>query len=69
VIQDSVFETGQVGVLMGWSTTRTTVRRSTFRSQYVSAITDYLGINNSYYGNDYSGILSGAVPVSAVWWR
>jgi hypothetical protein len=69
VIQDSTIESGQVGVLMGWATTRTTTRRVTFRSQYVAAITDYLGVNNSYYGNDYSGILPGALAVSPVWWR
>jgi hypothetical protein len=69
VIQDSVIDSTQVGVLMGWSTTRTTVRRVVFRNQYVAAITDYKGVANSYSANDYSGIQPGAKAVSPVWWR
>jgi hypothetical protein len=77
VIQDSTIDSHQVGVLMGWATTRTTTRRVTFHNQYVAAITDFRGIDNSYYdneedshnGNDYSGILPDALPVSPVWWR
>lgn len=69
VIQDALIDSSRVGVLMGWHTTRTTVRRVTFRNQYVAAITDYKGVNNAYYDNDYSGILPGALPVSPVWWR
>jgi hypothetical protein len=68
-IQDSTIESTQVGVLMGWATTRTTVRRVIFRSQYANAITDYLGVNNAYYDNDYSGIQPGAQRVSPYWWR
>jgi hypothetical protein len=69
VIQDSTMESAQVGVLMGWATTRTTTRRVTFRNQYVAGITDFNGINNAYYDNDYSGMQPGALPVSSVWWR
>jgi hypothetical protein len=69
VIQDSVIDSTKVGVLLGWMTTRTTVRRVTFRNQYVAAITDYKGVNNAYSANDYTGIQAGAVPVSPVWWR
>ena len=69
VIQDSTIDSRQVGVLMGWATTRQTVRRVTFRGQYVAAITDYKGINNTYYENNYSGIQAGARAVSPVWWR
>jgi hypothetical protein len=69
VIQDSVIDSTHVGVLMGWTTTRTNVRRVTFRNQYVAAITDYKGVDNSYSANDYSGIQTGALAVSPVWWR
>jgi hypothetical protein len=40
---------------MGWATTRTTVRRVTFRSQTLAAIRDDKGADNSYYDNEYSG--------------
>jgi len=69
VIQDSTIDSAEVGVLMGWTTTRTTARRILFRDQYVAAVTDYKGVDNSYYDNDYSGIQAGALPVSPVWWR
>ncbi|MBA2258294.1 MAG: hypothetical protein H0W18_05325 [Acidobacteria bacterium] len=69
VFQDATIDSAQVGVLMGWGTTRTTVRRVVFHNQYVAAITDYLGIANAYYDNNYAGILPGAIPMSPVWWR
>jgi len=64
VIQDSTIASYKAGVFLDQGTTRTTVRRVVFRNQSWAAIGDYLGINNTYYGNDYSGIDAGAVPVS-----
>ena len=64
VIQDSTIRSSYAGVFMDQGTTRTTVRRVTFIGQTKAAIVDYLGINNAYSGNDYSGIAPGAVPIS-----
>lgn len=43
-----------------------TVRTTRFSEQRRAAIRDYLGVGNGYAGtgNDYTGILPGAVPVS-----
>jgi len=35
-----------------------------FVGQSLAAIVDYRGIQNAYSDNDYSGLVSGAVPVS-----
>ena len=63
-IQDSTIRSSYVGVYMDQGTTGTTVRRVTFIGETRAAIVDYLGVNNSYSGNDYSGLAAGAVPVS-----
>jgi len=64
VIQDSTIASSDNGVFLDYGTTRTTVRRVTFIGQRRSAITDFTGINNAYYDNDYSAIALGAVPIS-----
>jgi hypothetical protein len=64
VIQDSRFESSLAGVFLDDGTTRTTVRRTTFVNQRWAAIGDYRGIENAYYGNDYSGIGPGAHDVT-----
>jgi len=64
IIQDSTIGSSYVGVYMDLGTTRTTVQRVTFVSQTKAAIVDYQGVNNTYSGNDYTGIAAGAVPVS-----
>jgi hypothetical protein len=63
VIQDSIIDSADVGVLMGWATTRTSVRRVTFRHQSVSAIRDDKGVGNLYYDNNYSEIAPSAVEI------
>jgi hypothetical protein len=64
VIEDSWFASRLAGVYLDAGTTRTTVRRSTFVNQRWAAIGDYQGNDNTYYGNDYEGIASGASEVS-----
>ena len=64
VIEDSWFASWLAGVYLDAGTTRTTVRRSTFVNQRWAAIGDYQGNENTYYGNDYEGIASGASEVS-----
>jgi hypothetical protein len=64
VIQDSVFESQLCGVYLDEGTTRTTVRRSAFRSQTWAAIGNYRGRDNRFSDNDYSGIDGTAVSVS-----
>ena len=64
IIQDSTIRSSKVGVYMDQGTTRTIVRRVTFIGETRAAIVDYLGVSNSYSGNDYSGLPAGAVPVS-----
>ncbi len=63
IIQDSTIESSTVGLLMGWATTRTTVRGVTFRNQSTSAIREDSGVDNSFYDNDYSEIQPGAVEI------
>jgi hypothetical protein len=67
VIEQSLFDTQTVGVYLDKGTTGTTVRNSTFANQCWAAIGNYQGINNLYdtSGNEYSGLLPGAVPISA----
>jgi hypothetical protein len=64
LIQDGYFRTTDVGVYLDQGTTRTLVRRSVFVGQSWAAIGDYLGRDNGYYENDFSGIRASAVPVS-----
>jgi len=64
VIQDSTIASTDQGVWLDYGTIRTTVRRVTFSGQTRAGIIDYVGVNNAYYDNDYSGIAPGAVPVS-----
>lgn len=64
VIQDSTIASTDSGIWLDEGTTRTTIRRVTFIGQRKAAIIDYAGVNNAYYDNDYSGILSGAVPIT-----
>jgi len=64
VIQDSTIASSKVGVNLDQGTTQTTVRRVVFQNQSWAAIGDYQGVNNAYYGNDYSGIDAGAMTVS-----
>jgi hypothetical protein len=65
-IQDSLFETHCVGVNLDEGTTRTTVRRSTFRNQRWAAIGNFRGNNNlnDTTDNDYTGILTTATPIN-----
>ena len=64
VIQGGYFRTADVGVYLDQGTTRTLVRRCVFVGQAWAAIGDYLGQGNGYYENDFSGLSTGAVPVS-----
>jgi hypothetical protein len=65
VIEDSYFDTRVLGVYLDEGTTRTTVRSSVFVHQRCGAIGNYAGVGNLWdtTGNNYSGILAGAVPV------
>jgi hypothetical protein len=65
-IQDSTFDTGHVGVYLDDGTQTTTIRRCVFLHQSAAGIVDYHGVGNVYaaQGNDFTGILSSAVPVS-----
>ncbi len=64
VIQDSYFNTARVGVYLDAGTTRTQVLRSTFAGQSWAGIGNFLGVGNRFEGNDFSGLLPGAVPIS-----
>ena len=64
VIENCYFHTRLVGVYLDEGTTRTVVRRCTFVGQDRAAIGDYKGIDNQYYGNNFSGIAPSAVSVS-----
>ena len=64
VIQDGWIGASVAGVYLDEGTTRTVVRRMTFVNQRWAAIGDYRGIDNAFSGNDYDGILSGAVDVT-----
>jgi hypothetical protein len=55
VIEDSRFESRDVGVYLDEGTTRTTVRQSTFAGQRWGAIGDYRGKGNVLADNHYSG--------------
>jgi hypothetical protein len=64
LIQDSIFESHLCGIYLDDGTTRTIVRRSSFRKQTWAGIGSYRGRDNEFYDNDYSGIRRTAVPVS-----
>jgi hypothetical protein len=64
LIEDAFFRTTHVGVYLDQGTTRTLVRRCVFVGQHWAAIGDYLGNDNGYFENDFSGIGAGAVAVS-----
>lgn len=66
LIQDSTIDSSTVGILMGWATTRTSVRRVTFRHQGTSAIRDDNGVGNSYYDNNYNEIQPSAVEIDKI---
>jgi len=65
VFENSTFDTRVLGVYLDQGTTRTTVRNSVFLHQRCGAIGNYQGVGNLWdtSGNDYSGILPGAVPI------
>jgi hypothetical protein len=64
VIEASSFASRLAGVYLDEGTTRTTVRASTFTGQQWAAIGDFRGTGNTFSGNDYRGIASGAERVS-----
>ena len=68
VIEDSVFESRVVGVLLDEGTVRTTVRRSAFVGQQAAALGNYKGIDNlrDTSGNDYSRLGDGASRVTTL---
>src|SRR5207248_2922183 len=63
VIQDATILSYHCGVYLDQGTTGVTIRRVRFSGQGWAAIGDYLGVNNTYYGNDYTGILPGALQI------
>jgi hypothetical protein len=63
LIEESSFDSSVAGVYLDEGTTRTTIRRSTFRNQAWAGIGDYRGVGNAYRDNDYSGIGTDAQPV------
>ena len=65
VIEASSFASRVAGVYLDEGTTRTTVRDSTFTRQRWAAIGDYRGSGNTFTGNDYRGIASGAERLAA----
>jgi hypothetical protein len=64
VFRDSSFATSLVGVYLDEGTTRTSVIGCTFGGQSWAGIGNYLGIGNRFAGNDFKGLLPGAVPIS-----
>jgi hypothetical protein len=64
VFRDSVFATSVVGVFLDEGTTRTSVIRCTFKGQSWAGIGNYRGIGNRFAGNNFKGLLPGAVPIS-----
>jgi len=68
VIEDSVFESRVVGVLLDEGTVRTTVRGSAFVGQQAAALGNYKGIDNlrDTSGNDYSRLGDGASRVTTL---
>ncbi|MGH3049806.1 MAG: hypothetical protein ACRDLK_06580 [Gaiellaceae bacterium] len=63
-IQDSAFDTSDVGVYLDEGTKDTVVRRCSFTGQSFAAIGNYKGDGNSFSGNDYSGLGAGVPGVS-----
>jgi hypothetical protein len=64
VFRNSSFKTSVVGVYLDEGTTRTSVIGCTFAGQSWAGIGNYLGIGNRFAGNDFKGLLPGAVPIS-----
>jgi hypothetical protein len=64
VIESARIQSTHVGVYLDRGTTRTTVRHCVFVGQDWAAIGDYMGVDNSYYGNNFKRIDAGAVRVS-----
>jgi len=64
VIENADLRTTHVGVYLDEGTTRTVVRRSVFVGQGWAGIGDYLGRDNTYYGNDFDAIGPTAVAVT-----
>jgi hypothetical protein len=64
VIENADLRTTHVGVYLDEGTTRMAVRRSVFVGQGWAGIGDYLGRDNTYYGNDFDAIGPTAVAVT-----
>ena len=64
LFRDSTFRTSLVGVFLDEGTTRTNVAGCTFAGQSWAGIGNYLGLDNRFQGNDFSGLLPGALPIS-----
>jgi len=64
VFRDSSFTTSLVGVYLDAGTTRTSVIDSRFVGQSWAGIGSFLGVGNHFEGNDFHGLLPGAVPIS-----
>jgi hypothetical protein len=64
VIENADLRTTHVGVYLDEGTTHTAVRRSVFVGQGWAGIGDYLGRDNTYYGNDFDAIGPTAVAVT-----
>jgi hypothetical protein len=62
--RDSTFRTRVVGVFLDQGTTRTDVVGCTFAGQSWAGIGNYLGLDNRFRGNNFSGLLPGALPIS-----
>lgn len=64
VIENADLRTTHVGVYLDEGTTRTVVRHSVFVGQGWAGIGNYLGRDNTYYGNDFDAIGPTAVAVT-----
>jgi hypothetical protein len=64
LFRDSTFKTSLVGIFLDEGTTRTNVAGCTFAGQSWAGIGNYLGLDNRFQGNDFSGLLPGALPIS-----
>jgi hypothetical protein len=51
-------------VYLDQGTTGVTIHGIKFLNQSWAAIGDYMGVNNTYSSNDYSGVDAGAMTVS-----
>jgi hypothetical protein len=64
LFRDSTFRTRVVGIFLDQGTTRTNVVGCTFAGQSWAGIGNYLGLDNRFQGNDFRGLLPGALPIS-----